>query len=205
MQDRPEERCPRTSASPVFLGLWAGRLSGSFQREPRWPLPSSPRDSLVGAPCPQAASSERSPQGCQGQSLGRSLAWRPAALCPGSVLAWVSASPSVLQPQAQKYGGGSLKRARDREFDFHSRVGLGEAKDQTSLCDQSVQSCFSCARASSVLALGSEVGRASWDTDPRLELGPGWGVPGPGKPWTRLRNDSGAANAWQRLLQPWHC
>lgn len=119
VQDRPEERCPRTSASPVFLGLWAGRLSGSFQREPRWPLPSSPRDSLVGAPCPQAASSERSPQGCQGQSLGRSLAWRPAALCPGSVLAWVSASPSVLQPQAQKYGGGSLKRARDREFDFH--------------------------------------------------------------------------------------
>ena len=52
-----------------------------------------------------------------------------------------------------------------------------------------------------MLALGSEVGRASWDTDPRLELGPGWGVPGPGKPWTRLRNDSGAANAWQRLLQ----
>lgn len=75
------------------------------------------------------------------------------------------------------------------------KVGPGEAEDESSLRDQSVQRCFSCARASSVLTLGSEVGRAGQDTDPRLELGLGWGAPGSGKPWTLLRNNSGVEMA----------
>lgn len=60
----------------------------------------------------------------QGRSLGWSPAWRPAALCPGSVLAWVSASPSVLPPQAQKHGGASLEQAWDRRIDFPIAVPL---------------------------------------------------------------------------------
>lgn len=83
-------------------------------------------------------------------------------------------------------------------------MGLGEAEDESSLWNQSVQRCFSCARASSVFALGSEVGRASRDTAPRLELGLGWGAPGSGKCWTVLRNNSGGGNnsgGSQRFLQ----
>lgn len=82
-----------------------------------------------------------------------------------------------------------------------SKVGLGEAEDQSGLWDQSVQRCFFCAHASSMLALGSEAGRASQDTAPRLELGLGRGAPGSGKYWTRLRNNSGGGNGSQRFLQ----
>lgn len=81
-----------------------------------------------------------------------------------------------------------------------SKVGLGEAEDESGLWDQSVQRCFSCARASSVLVLGSEVGRASQDTDPRLKLGLGRGAPGSGKHRTLLRNNSGGGNGSQRFL-----
>lgn len=52
-----------------------------------------------------------------------------------------------------------------------------------------------------MLALGSEVGRASQDTAPRLELGLGRGAPGSGKYWTQLRNNSGGRNGSQRFLQ----
>lgn len=60
---------------------------------------------------------------------------------------------------------------------------------------------FSWARASSWLALGSEVGRACQDTDPRMELGLGWGAPGSGKPGTLLRNNSSGGNGSQGCLQ----
>ena len=82
-----------------------------------------------------------------------------------------------------------------------SKVGLGEAEDESGLWDQRVRSCFSCARASCVLALGSEVGRASQDAAPTLELGPARGVPGSGNPWILLRNNSGGGDGSQRFLQ----
>lgn len=82
-----------------------------------------------------------------------------------------------------------------------SEVGPGEAEEESGLGDQSVQCGFFCACASSLLTLGSEVGRVSRDTDPRLELALGWGAPGSGKPWTLLRNSSGGGNGSQRFLR----
>lgn len=60
--------------------------------------------------------------------------------------------------------------------------GAGEAEGKSGLWDQSVQRCFSCACASSVLTLGSEVGRASRDTNQKLELELGRGASGSRKP-----------------------
>lgn len=56
--------------------------------------------------------------------------------------------------------------------------GAGEAEGESGLWDQSVQRCFSCACASSVLTLGSEVGRASQDMGQKLELELGRGASG---------------------------
>lgn len=145
-----------------------------------------PLVSLYNVPAPPHGSDpqlSRSPGVCGGR---RRAAWRaePASAlgCASPVCSlWFSWAPAPSTPP------------------LGSKVGLGEAEDQPGLWDQSVQGCFSCTHASSVLTLVLRWGgRAGTRSEAGIRLGRG--APGSGKCWTPLRNSSGGGNGSQRFL-----